>query len=71
MRHAIYIAILFTICSCSLTPWVQPYERGYLADPVMNTARDPIADNTLRHVYEVRESARGAVAGAGGGCGCN
>ncbi len=57
--------------ACGIQPWVQPYERGYLADPIMNRTRDPISDNYMRHVYEVREAARGAVKGEGGGCGCN
>lgn len=56
-------------CS-SLQPWVKPYERGQLADPIMAFDRDPVSTKYLMHVYEAREAARGAEGGAGGGCGC-
>ncbi|MEM6583843.1 MAG: DUF4266 domain-containing protein [Pseudomonadota bacterium] len=56
---------------CSTQPWVKPYERQHLADPIMSFDRDPIADGYGHHVYQVREGARGAEGGSGGGCGCN
>ena len=56
---------------CATEPWVKPYEREWLADPIMSFSRDPISDKYLQHVYEVREAARGAGIGQGGGCGCN
>lgn len=52
-------------------PWVKPYERELLADPIMAWERDPVSNSYMRHVYEAREGARGAMGGAGGGCGCN
>jgi hypothetical protein len=55
----------------SIEPWVKPYERAALADPIMAAARNPIADEFMHHVFEVREGARGASGSAGGGCGCN
>ena len=54
-----------------LKPWVSPYERNNLADPIMSFSRDPIAASYLHHVYQAREGARGAEGGSGGGCGCN
>jgi len=54
-----------------IEPWVKPYERAALADPVMAASRDAVADEYIYHVFEVREGARGAVGSAGGGCGCN
>ena len=68
---------LLTLVVCSmllsgcLKPWVKPYERGNLADPIMNPARDPAAATYIHHVYQAREMARGAEGGGGGGCGCN
>ncbi|NMP30584.1 DUF4266 domain-containing protein [Thalassotalea sp. M1531] len=52
-------------------PWVKPYERQFLADPIMRLARHPIANMHIAHVLEGRESARGAEGTGGGGCGCN
>lgn len=56
---------------CSIDPWVKPYERAHLADPIMSFGRDPVSDKYVLHVYEAREAARGADGGQGGGCGCN
>lgn len=52
-------------------PWVKPYERDRLADPIMSFDRDPVSSSYLDHVHEAREGARGATGSAGGGCGCN
>ncbi len=48
-----------------------PYERARLADPIMNMDPNPVSSSYLNHVYQARESARGAESGQGGGCGCN
>ena len=55
----------------TLEPWVKPYERERLADPIMQVAGDPLIDKHRDHVYTVREGARGATGVQGGGCGCN
>ena len=59
------------ISACSLEPWVKPYERSNLADPIMSFSRDPVSSAYIHHVYQAREGARGAEGGSGGGCGCN
>jgi hypothetical protein len=59
-----------TGCS-SIEPWVKPYDRENLADPIMTFTRAPISQDFLDHVFESREGSRGATGGAGGGCGCN
>ena len=59
------------VSGCSVEPWVKPYERDHLADPIMSFDRDPVSSSYTGHVYEAREGARGATGGAGGGCGCN
>jgi hypothetical protein len=56
---------------CSIQPWVKPYERDRLADPIMSWDRDAISGAYVDHIYESREGARGATGTAGGGCGCN
>lgn len=66
------VALLFMSTGCSsVKPWVKPYERDNLADPVMSLSRHGTADAYMHHVYQARESARGAEGGSGGGCGCN
>jgi hypothetical protein len=52
-------------------PWVKPYERERLADPIMKLSRDALSDKHFEHVRDVREGARGATGFQGGGCGCN
>ena len=56
---------------CSIQPWVKPYERDRLADPIMSWDRDAISAGYFDHIYESREGSRGATGTAGGGCGCN
>lgn len=63
--------LLITINGCSLEPWVKPYERANLADPIMSFSQDPLSQGYMNHVYQAREGARGADGGSGGGCGCN
>ena len=51
-------------------PWVKPYERERLADPIMRFNRDALAAKHSEHVRDIREAARGATGVQGGGCGC-
>ena len=65
-------AALLAVTACApIEPWVKPYEREHLADPIMSIDRDPVSSSYLDHVFEVREGARGATGGSGGGCGCS
>lgn len=59
------------VTNFKIEPWVKPYERSNLADPIMSINRNPVALAYAKHVSESREGARGADGGAGGGCGCN
>ena len=61
---------VLSACS-SFEPWVKPYERDRLADPIMFLNADPVSSAYIYHVYEAREGARGGEGTAGGGCGCN
>ncbi len=65
------LAILGAVSGCSIQPWVKPYEREHLADPIMALDRNPVSSTYRDHVFEAREGARGATGGVGGGCGCN
>ena len=72
MKKLALISIaLVGLSGCALEPWVKPYERQNLADPLMSFERDAIQTSYVHHVYQAREGARGAEGGGGGGCGCN
>ncbi len=74
LRAGLAVSVLSFVAGCSgwqLEPWVSPYERNNLADPIMSFNRAPVAQAYLHHVYQAREGARGAEGGSGGGCGCN
>lgn len=66
------LATILLLGGCSgVEPWVKPYERDRLADPIMSFDRNPVSSSYIDHVYEAREGARGASGSSGGGCGCN
>jgi len=72
VRILIVSAAMLLGSACSdIQPWVKPYERDRLADPIMAWERDSVSAAYLDHVREVREGSRGATGAAGGGCGCN
>jgi hypothetical protein len=73
IRHgALALLAASMLAGCAAPePWVKPYERERLADPLMKLAGDPLADKHHEHVHVVREAARGATGVQGGGCGCN
>jgi Domain of unknown function (DUF4266) len=64
-------AVLLLGGCASLEPWVKPYEREHLADPIMSLSPNPVSATYLDHVYESREGSKGATGAVGGGCGCN
>jgi hypothetical protein len=50
---------------------VKPWQRGALADSIMQADRDPMGSGLIEHVYFSREAASGGRSVGGGGCGCN
>ena len=45
-----------SLAGCSnIEPWVKPYERDKLADPIMALDGDPVSVAYIQHVYEARE----------------
>lgn len=70
-RTVINLLLLYVLTACGIQPWVKPYERENLADPIMSFSQDPLSQGYVNHVYQAREGARGAEGGSGGGCGCN
>ena len=74
LRRARAAVLLMAACAlggCAIEPWVKPYERERLADPIMKLSRESLSDKHREHVREVREAARGGNGVQGGGCGCN
>jgi hypothetical protein len=71
LRLAAAACLLVLLQGCAVKPWVAPYERERLADPVMQWSRTTLADKHREHIHLVREGARGATGVQGGGCGCN
>jgi hypothetical protein len=74
MRRAVTLLILamaVLLGGCAVPqPWVKPYERERLADPIMRWNRDALAAKHSEHVRDIREASRGATGVQGGGCGC-
>ena len=71
-KLVVLAGMVAAVSGCSIQPWVKPYERERLADPVMKVApRESLAAKHNEHIREVREGARGANGVQGGGCGCN
>ena len=73
MRNPLLLLLAALACSAcsSIEPWVKPYERERLADPIMKFARDTLPERHREHVHAVREGARGGNGAQGSGCGCN
>ena len=71
LKNLLVLGACVLLAACSIEPWVKPYERDHIADPIMSFDRDPVSSGYIHHVYEAREGARGATGSSGGGCGCN
>jgi hypothetical protein len=72
VKMVVAVALCASLSACgNIEPWVKPYERQQLADPIMSANPNPISASYMDHVFEAREGARGALGGGGGGCGCN
>ena len=71
-RILLPLLVIGGLSGCSgIEPWVKPYERDKLADPIMALDGDPVSVAYIQHVYEAREGAKGGEGAVGGGCGCN
>jgi hypothetical protein len=71
-RHSVFLwtALCLTALGSGCAV-VKPWQRGDLANYVMQPDRDPIQDAQLEHVWFSREQASGGRGIGGGGCGCN
>jgi hypothetical protein len=72
VRVLLPLLVVAGLSGCgNIEPWVKPYERDQLADPIMALDGDPVSVAYIQHVYEAREGAKGGEGAVGGGCGCN
>lgn len=65
------VALTVLLNACAAHPWVKPYERDALSDPLLNFRTDALADQQRDKAAEVNRGARGALGLAGDGCGCD
>jgi hypothetical protein len=70
MRSSILavIALLAALSGCSE---VKPWQKGYLAKPIMALDPEPLDSRFTQHVYQSKEGSSGGYGIGGGGCGCN
>ena len=67
--NKIILLFLFILLFIGCTQ-VKPWQRGYLAKPVMQLETNPDFSNMAQHVYNSREAGAVYGKGSGGGCGC-
>jgi len=71
MRQIVFVAtIALALSGCAMDPWVKPYEREALADPIMAFSPDSGTEKFRAHVFDVLQGSPGAELSQGGGCGC-
>jgi hypothetical protein len=70
LTTAALAAMMLSSCSQHLVR-VKPYQRGNLANPLMDASRDSLLLAMTQHAYFSREASFGGGGVGGGGCGCN
>ncbi len=45
------VTFMWMLGCSSIEPWVKPYERDRLADPIMALDSDPVSSAYIQHVY--------------------
>ncbi len=65
---ALIVAAAFIASGCAR---VKPWEREYLADPIMRLDADKEEKAVKEHFLGTREGSSGSFGVSGGGCGCN
>lgn len=75
MKHLLYISIILSLLSSTLTACVvfpiKPWERDLLAEKQMQLIPDVVESSLDEHTYFSKEAASGGQGVGGGGCGCN
>ena len=58
LRLALVALVAALLQGCAIQPWVKPYEREKLSDPIMQFSRAALADKHREHIHAVREGPR-------------
>lgn len=69
----IFLALLLALAAASFfgCAGVKPWEREYLADPIMRFDSNKEEKAVREHLMGTREGSTGSFGVSGGGCGCN
>ncbi len=67
----VLIGVLFVFAAVSGCTRVKPWEREYLADPIMRPDFGKEEKAVREHSIATREGSTGSFGVSGGGCGCN
>ncbi|MFQ5329688.1 MAG: DUF4266 domain-containing protein [Thermodesulfobacteriota bacterium] len=70
-RIVLIMAALTLAAGMSGCAGVEPWEREYLADPIMQFDSDREEGAVREHFLGTREGSSGSFGVSGGGCGCN
>lgn len=65
------LAIILGASAVSGCARVKPWEREYLADPIMQMDANKEEKSVREHFLGTREGSTGSFGVSGGGCGCN
>jgi len=67
----VFVGAVFVIAAISGCAPVKPWEREYLADPIMRPDFGKEEKAVREHSIATREGSAGSFGVSGGGCGCN
>ncbi len=68
-KALLMISISLILSACNMTK-VKPWQRGYLAQPIMSDAQG-LSVPLDTHTFTSKEASSGGSGVAAGGCGCN
>jgi hypothetical protein len=71
IRALAAIVLAAALAALSGCATIRPYEREYLSDRIMDSAREEREGLVDQKWLEAREGSTGGAVGAGGGCACN
>ncbi len=70
-KRVLILIMLLGVAAVSGCARVKPWEREYLADPIMQLDYNKEEKSVREHFLGTREGSVGSFGVSGGGCGCN